>query len=374
MSIKKRIMEYSVKNTKLTAFIYDCYKSSEEKEIQQLVYEMGQVDTIMDITPLLILKKRIVKKKQVFWSHNANKTSYRLYGIGNSLFGKQENIYMTPSIEHGLIFYNKNWSDTLSTARASCVTFGPFRKRILRRYYGTPIFEVGPYIQYAEDYYLEKQMKEWKKKLGKTLLVFPMHSTDASFLKYNMQKYIKEIEKRAKKFDSVIVCVFWWNIDDPIVSMFQSLGYYISSAGYREDEKFLSRQKAMIDVSDHIISDSIGTHIGYCYSLGKTAELISAETKTDGINDSFQAKQVSIIKDAMLEGDGDKIAKLMKFYWGNGIKLSKVELSKICEINKEITLAGSFWQKRYRKAAEGFLEEYKKRDLLKYELLRKAIN
>ena len=141
-----------------------------------------------------------------------------------------------------------------------------------------------------------------------------------------------------------------------------------------EDEKFLSRQKAMINIADYIISDSIGTHIGYCYSLGKSVELISVETKTNGINDSFHAKQISIIKNIILEGNEDKIAKVMEFYWGNGITLSKVELSKICEINKEITLAGSFWQKRYQKAAEEFLDEYKKKDIWKYELSRKAIN
>ena len=100
-------------------------------------------------------------------------SNYRMYGISNALFENGfDKVYELPSVEHGLIFYNQNWTDTALTARASCVTFGPFRKQILQRYYKTPVFEVGPYIQYADNYYNHMQMVEWKDKLGKLYWFF----------------------------------------------------------------------------------------------------------------------------------------------------------------------------------------------------------
>lgn len=380
MSINDRILNIVSSNTKLMAFVYEHYKNNVEKAVRKLVDEQSNYDTIKEIEPLLELKNKILEKKCKFVSYNGNMSNYRMYGIGNALFGKKiEKVYELPSVEHGLIFYNQNWTDTALTARASCVTFGPFRKQILQRYYKTPIFEVGPYIQYADNYYNQMQMSEWKTKLGKTLLVFPMHSTDDSVLNYDNRRYIQEIEKRAKDYDSIIISVFWWNLDDNIVQQFKNMGYHIASAGYREDPNFLRRQRAMIEVADHIISDSVGTHIGYCYKLGKQVEFITADThiKVNGVisdKEHFNQEQRKTVQDAIEKGSSNEIDNIMNFYWGNNISLTREQLDAIVDINRDITISGHYWKKNYERIVRELLEEYRVKDILKYDLLKKSID
>lgn len=380
MSINDRILNIASSNTKLMAFVYDHYKHSVEKDVQKLVEEQSKYDTIKEIEPLLELKNKILEKKCKFVSYNGNMSNYRMYGISNALFENGfDKVYELPSVEHGLIFYNQNWTDTALTARASCVTFGPFRKQILQRYYKTPVFEVGPYIQYADNYYNHMQMVEWKDKLGKTLLVFPMHSTDDSVLNYNNQLYIQEIEKRAKEYDSVIISVFWWNLDDGIVRQFKKMGYHIASAGYREDPNFLRRQRAMIEVADHVISDSVGTHIGYCYKLGKQVEFITVDThikinEVTSDKERFNRKQRKIVQDVIEKGNSNEVDNIMNFYWGNNINLTREQLNAIVDINRDITISGNFWKRNYEKVARELLNEYRVKDILKYDLLKKSID
>lgn len=377
MDMKEKVLKIATKNTRFMAFIYDHYRNDVEREIQDLADRMSKIDTIKDVQPLIDLKKDIVSNNRHFVSYNGNQSNYRLYGIGNALFGEvSEQVWKLPSIEHGLIFYNQNWTDTFLTARASCVTFGCFRKEILKRFYNTPIFEVGPYIQYAGDYYSAEKLEMWKKELGKTLLVFPAHSTDDSSLKYSYKKYIQEIERRASKYNSVIVCVFWWNLDDPIVQVFKNMGYYIVSAGYREDPNFLKRQKALITVADHIICDSVGTHIGYCYKLGKTIEFVTTQTEVKSLKsdkDSFYTNQCKRIQNAFQSQDKDKIEKIMNFYWGNNISLEKDDLKLIAEINKDITVAGKYQKNQYYMTACEMLGDYKRSNMKKFFLLKKAM-
>lgn len=374
IDVKKTVMKQISKNTNWMNNLYKYYKKDTENQVNQLAQKMSRYDTIQDTESLLDLKQKIIRDGKTYCSYDGNKTNFRLYGIGEALFGNQiDKVEFLPSTEHGLIFHDSNWSDTAFTARASCITFGEFRKKILRRYYDTPIFEVGPYVQYAVPYYSEKKMSEWKERLGKTLLVFPMHSTDDSELSYSIKMYINKIKEIAVDYDSVLVCMFWWNLDMPIVEAFKQEGFKVGSAGYREDPMFLRRQRTMIEVADHIVTDAIGTHVGYCYQFGKIVEVIDSGTKTHIYDDVFMKSQIDKIESAILSGDKNLIDKTMQFYWGSDISYSKEELNKIAEINEEITINGRFWVKNYFKEAQKLIKKYREFDEIKYNLLKRAL-
>ena len=220
---------------------------------------------------------------------------------------------------------------------------------------------------------VEQIEKEWEKENGKTLVVFPMHSTDDSTLSYSEKEYIKKIKKIATGYDTVLICMFWWNLDMPIVKAFKQEGFKIASAGYREDPMFLRRQRTMIEMADCVVTDAIGTHVGYCYKLGKSVEMINSGTKTNIYNDTFIKQQVKNIENAILSGDRNLIDSTMKFYWGNDISYSKEKLKNIAEINEEITIRGHYWVKNYPKAARQLLEKYRESDEIKYSLLKRAM-
>lgn len=374
IDVKKTVMKQIGRNTNWMNNLYKYYKKDAETQVSQLAREMSRYDTIQNTESLLDLKKKIIQDGKIYCSYDGNKTNFRMYGIGKALFGDQiDRVEFLPSAEHGLIFHNSNWSDTALTARASCVTFGEFRKNILKKYYNTPIFEVGPYIQYAAPYYSEEKKREWKEEIGKTLLVFPMHSTDDSELSYSEKEYIKKIKILAMHYDTVLVCMFWWNLDMPIVEAFKEEGFKVCSAGYREDPMFLCRQRTMIEVADHIVTDAIGTHVGYCYSLGKIVQIIDSGTKTQIYDDVFMKTQIEKIKRVILADDRNLIDKIMQFYWGSDISYSRKELKKIAEINEEITVNGRYWLKNYPEVAHKLLNKYQESDEIKYNLLKRAM-
>ena len=377
MNYKNIILYCFKKNTYFYNFLFEHYKPSLEQAIVSRIEDLKKDDTLQDLSNLIEFRKRIRTDNLPFYSHNINQTNFRLYGISQSLFGnKNKNIYFLPSVEHGLIFQDTNWSDTSDTVRASCVTFGPFRKKILRRFYKTPIFEVGPYIQYADDYYTVSKFMEWKQKLGRTLLVFPSHGTNQTQINLEEKIYLNQISNLAKKFDSVLVCAFWWNLEDNLITNFSKQGYKIVSAGFREDPNFLRRLKTIIKLSDVVVCDSIGTHVGYCYSLGKNVNILSINTKYTGelpLNNEFTEKHKNYIKDIINSENPLKIKPVFDYYWGNNICLSKKELNYIMEITREITLRGKYWLKNYDKASQDLLNYYKTNNITKYDLLLKSL-
>nr|WP_174507017.1 hypothetical protein [Acinetobacter sp. Marseille-Q1620] len=346
MNLKKNLLHFFQKNTHLASWLYSIYKPHIEKEVATLASKMSNYDTIEDISILEKLKFEIIHNSKPFFSYNLNQTSSRLYGIHSSIFKNitDKNIYF-PSAEHGLIFHNSNWSDTQETLRACCLTFGDFRKSILQKFYKTPIFCIGPYIHYADDYYTEEQFNNKKKELGKNLLVFPTHSTDDSSITYDQANFVDKIVTLKKDFDSISVCIFWWNVDDPIVKILQNIGCHIVSAGYREDKNFLPRLKTIIKLSDFTIGDSIGTHIGYCLYLNKPFSYFSNNTNIehsslgDKNNQDFINKHLNILKKAFLNSTHITLEQvtLANYYWGFDQIKSNKEIEDIYKINKIIT-------------------------------------
>lgn len=365
MNFKKNVLCLAKKNTYLANSIYSVYKFKLEKQIEELSRSMSQYDTINDINCLVNLKNDIKLKQKPFFSYNLNRTSSRLYGISPSIFKfiNDKNIYF-PSAEHGLILHNKNWSDTASTLRASCVTFGQFRKSILQEHYKTPIFCIGPYTHYATDYYSEEDFLRKKSVLGKNLLVFPTHGTDDCKITYSQQNFVDKILEIKNNFDSVSVCVFWWNIDDPLVKILKNIGCHIVSAGFREDRNFLSRLKTIIKLSDFIIGDSIGTHVGYCLHLGKPFSYFSTNTEisTDNLGDSenqiFINYHSNILKKTFLNSKEitDEQIEIANHYWGFDQIKSPNEIHDIYTINKLITKKCMGFVDRYSDYARYLLE------------------
>ena len=121
---------------------------------------------------------------------------------------------------------------------------------------------------------------------------------------------------------------------------------------------FLSRQKAIIEVADSGYADAVGTHVGYCYNLGKTIKIINAGTRTQIYDDFFMRNQIETVKEgAFLSSDYERIDKIMQFYWGSDISYTREELNKIAEINEELTVNGRFWTKNYVKLKKEFINE-----------------
>lgn len=349
-----------------------------------LVSEAAKIDSIEDIEPLRELRRKCVKDGS-FKSYDANFSNACIYGIWNSLFGEIDApIYELPAVEHGLIFSDQVCMDLYATVRPCVVTFGDFRKERIQKQLNIPVFNIGPYIAYADPYYQGDVYRKLKRKLGRTLTVFPCHSTDISEIDFDLEKYVHEIIRIASDFDSVLVNSFWWNVDDPLIHRLESEGCRIVSAGYRDDVLFLSRLRTIIELSDLVVGDSIGTHVGYAFELGVPFRLITAKPQVS-INSSsedanyfseVQNNHSSIAKLLLREPyDIENLKRLTDQYWGFSYVMSKNRIKEIARISLDIANSSRHKPSRYLPSSKILVAKYEiDKEFTKKELLQNAIN
>ncbi len=199
-------------------------------------------------------------------------TDNNCFGLGRILrsYSGVKVSFINALVEHGYFFGEYVQNIEKITFSKKILTFGDIRKtHIENQIKDKEIIPIGPYIHYAPFYYDEEQMCTLKKKLGKTLLVFFSHAASGCSVNFDLDYIISKIEEVKRGFDSIIISLFWSDIEPEMVNILESKGYIIFSAGHRYDYFFLSRLKTVIFLADATISNNIGTHIAYCTYMGK---------------------------------------------------------------------------------------------------------
>lgn len=175
-------------------------------------------------------------------------------------------------IEHGLFFGSYvSEREYIHSGFSSLLTFSEIRKQHIREKTKIPVIPLGPYIAYAPLLLSKKELNEKKASFGKTLLVFPSHSTAYSNAAFDYKALINEIllVKKQHGFKTIIVNLFWKDWESGLEKPFSENGFLISTCGYQRDPFFLSRLKSLILLADVTMSNSVGTNLGYCVFLGK---------------------------------------------------------------------------------------------------------
>lgn len=179
--------------------------------------------------------------------------------------------------EHGFIF--SSFVHKHFTFADTILTFSDYREKYISNEYPLKhILKVGPYIHYAKELLAEYEYRDLKEKNGKILLVFPFHSIDGVFSDFDSNEFIEIIEQKRKGFDTVFVCLYFKDIQLGRAKAYADKGYAVITAGHINDAFFLSRLKSIIQLSDYIISNGVGSHIAYGLYLNKKVQLFRQET------------------------------------------------------------------------------------------------
>lgn len=210
------------------------------------------------------------------------------YGIGTSLntyCGLKKNNLIKSYIEHGYFFGSYVAEDSKKYWCKNVITFNERRSNYLKSYNFNNVYQIGPYIHYAEQYSSSSEFKKYKSELGKMLLVFPMHASTGTYLKYDFKLFFDFIDKKKKDFDSVVMSVFWTDLhNDEFINECLMRNYKLFSAGNRYDQFFLSRLKDIINLSDMTISNGVGTHLIYTVYLNKPHYIFTQEINENSSN------------------------------------------------------------------------------------------
>ena len=217
--------------------------------------------------------RRILNDKTSFsYSRNTN----NFYGLESTLkrySGYKKEIYV--ATEHGVQMpkaenflcvseYKNNYSSVLLTCAAK-------RAKSLLAYSDKRIIPIGPYIQYAELIYDDEIIEQIKSNLGRTLLIFPSHSCEKELYERKNKgfiDYVKKIKDRYM-FDTVIVCIYFYDFLQGLHIPYEREGWTIVTAGHRQNIHFLENLKTIITLADNIIFQGYSSSVGYSLAMGK---------------------------------------------------------------------------------------------------------
>ncbi len=289
-----------------------------------------------------------------------------LYGIGKVI--KEYCDYdkkVLGCIEHGVYFGDYiNEKEAIKSGLPAVLTYGTVRNDMLRKKKSKKlIFKIGPYIKYANLLLTDDEIKNIKKKNGKTLLVFPTHSVDRVETEFDYNGFINEIKKFKERynFKTVLVSLYYRDIELGKNKIYEDNGFIVVSNGLKEDYDFLSRQKTFITLSDYTISNSVGTHIGYSVALGIPHTIIKQkmEYKSDS---KFDVKDVpnlylesSILQKKEVEEYflkySEEITKeqlqVCNKYWGLGNYKTKEQMLELLTFLAELSKKSNYHEEKY---------------------------
>jgi hypothetical protein len=260
-----------------------------------------------------------------------------------------------PVVEHGVgIEY---WIEEFKNI--SIAVTGRLRQSFIHMSFpDIPIFVLGPYIHYATPFYNNEQYAYLKKRWGKTLLIFPQHTYEMSSVEYDVDGFVNSIlSGYAKLYDTVAVCLYWADFDTKLYELFRAHGVKIMCAGYRWDYCFLKRLKTIISLADAVITNAVGSHIGYCIHMDKPVKYIESDIVTIASdlvprNENVLANYKTI-KSALAHDMDLKAQKaLLNPYCGDEEIKSKEEINDILDINRRIILMSKGFYSRSANAVK----------------------
>lgn len=272
--------------------------------------------------------KELAKDMELVTKEYGYNSFYGLADIVKKVEGLPLNKPLDAAIEHGAIF--GLWVNEIDKKKNVIYAFGEWRKKYLQKKFPEKtIYCISPYIQYV-DYNMDiKELNKLKEKFGKTLLVFPDHSTHHINITFDFKSFIDEIERVRIRynFKTVLVCIYWKDILNKMHKKFEVHDYKICTAGHIYDTNFLKRLKSIIYLSDVVMGNNLGTYIGYSLFLGKPFyyyPIDTVETSFDGNGESVDNARMKNVYDIVSKNFAkykeyitkDDI-KFVEDFWGN---------------------------------------------------------
>ncbi|MDN3450102.1 hypothetical protein QMA09_07860 [Planococcus sp. APC 3906] len=317
------------KNLFATDFVVRSAYMKNNLQVERKIKEFSDVDSVQSVGQLKEKVKSFENVKNIYGTNCIGSESL-LYGHIHALYdyaGLPVNKpLLLPKMEHGVNFSESPILEQDIKAYPNRIFQGSYKKGMVHSASPlTPVFCIGPYIHYASNYYTEDQIRSIKMKNGKTLLVFPTHTYESSSMDYDLLAFVDNVMNGyGKAFDTILVSGYWLNLNSKIYELFEERGAIIVSAGARFDPNFLRRLKTIISLSDMVIGNDVGTHIGYSLHLNKPFQKVSSKiVKKDSFLFSATEEMNMIANDKLFtaafgsgeETSGDQLA-LFKKFWG----------------------------------------------------------
>ncbi len=256
--------------------------------------------------------------------------------------GLSENYVVKATIEHACYMgADYVWDCDISGRFHSIITLSPKREEILKKYTCKSIYMLGPYMAYADYSKSLQELEEEKQRLGRTLVVFPCHSTDLVELQFDFSLFMRKIKELSSEFDTVRICMHYADILKKRYIQYEQEGFQVVSAGHMFDPMFLPRLKSILYCCNMIMSNDVGSYIGQAALLNKPCYLYRQKLQQSGYKEKrYIEEYITRDNDCFYNEMFERFSepqdcisaeqwKLINYGWGNHLVKSPEELLKI---------------------------------------------
>lgn len=156
---------------------------------------------------------------------------------------------------------------------------GPRRAGWLQERFGQPAVPIGPWISYAQPLLAAPEIASLRRQLGSTLLVVLAHSWDQVERRMDQRACIQAVAQQAASggYRSVIWLRHW---KDPELQDLPPQ-WIVACNGHRSNPWFLDAMRTLLELSDGLVSNAFGTHLGYGVALGKRLHWLPVAAEQD---------------------------------------------------------------------------------------------
>lgn len=352
----------------VSMYIYDNYylrdKATKMKhlynniEFDKVVRECSKIDSIADYH---LFKKYVLtniknKTRDTIFARAEFASEGLHYGHRKAFFDYAEidsdiERFIFPFFEHGADLRERVNKEIYDSIYHSFLFQAPYKNDIVHQARPlAPVYNIGPYILYAKRYYDEQAFNQLKEKMGKTVLLFPAHTFEGASVDFDKNKFVKDVLSKFKnEYDTILVSVYWNDVDDPVYDAFEAAGAKLVSAGFRGDQIFIARLRAIIELSDLVASNLTGSYVGFSQALKKPLYMFSDKasffSRDSVMNDKAEMRYMKTVDDIFMSFSvavptAEQITKqkiLYEKYWG-GEKYfkSKQEAKEIISVSQKL--------------------------------------
>ncbi len=250
-------------------------------------------------------------------------------------------------LEHGLkVSREAQFEMPQPWSRGGYLCMGELRAQWLRERYACQATAIGPWILYAKPVLGQADLTALRQTLGSTLLVILAHSWDRMHRSMDVSQCMEAIKATAEahNYRQVIWLRHWQ--DAPELTL--PPGWFVACNGHRSNPWFLDALRTLLELSEGLVTNAFGTHIGYAAALGKRLHWIHSSVEEDYSQLPMeQAKRAKRERDErqwlsqeleqVLDQHGtdthtnDQLLALLDPYWGFSRTLSSPDLKRLLQ-------------------------------------------
>lgn len=363
--------------------------------VDDIVKECSQIDSIKDYKIFKNFISKNVKSKDYvgMLSRKEFGSEGLLYGHRNAFFeyagiNSAEQKFLFPYFEHGADLRERGIANVKDIRNHSFVFQASYKNGMVHKERPfAPVYNIGPYILYAKNYYEQNNMADLKSKLGRTALLFPAHTFEGAGVEFDKKKFVKDVlDKFKNNYDSLIISVYWMDVDDPIYEEFEANGAILMSSGFRGDADFIARQRTMFNLSDVVASNLVGSYIGYAKALEKKIYMFSDKAVLDSpenIGTDEQEKQYSNTINRIFNAFSsltpsaeqlNEQNRIFNYYWGGKEYFkTKEEARTIISLSYKLVKCGAYNTSKIEHVVQRVLKDPNELTGVEYKTLVDAI-